>query len=319
LTEISRPAGELRNIRLTVEYEGTAYHGWQSQPDRPSVQGELARAIRRVVNHPVVLYGSGRTDRGVHALGQAANFRTASGIPVHKLLLAINTYLPDDIRVRDVEEVDAAFHARYSAVGKQYRYLLLRTRWAASPEGAGIAEAAVAGTGGPRSPSVLARRFATEVPYDLDLEAMRRGAAFLCGMRDFRAFESYSKRKPPRPGDPPRSTVRTVLAVVVREIGPFILIDAFGRGFLYAMVRTIAGTLLEVGKGARAAETLEAVLDSRDRRRAGFTAPAAGLSLVQVYYAEEALKAAIRAAAGGASRSLPPEGTFEMGLLKMLS
>ncbi len=323
MTEISRPAGELRNFKLTVEYEGSAYHGWQSQRDRPSVQSTLEQAIRKVVQHQVVLYGSGRTDRGVHALGQTASFRTTMDIAAPKLLLAINTYLPEDIRVREVEEVDLAFHARYSAVGKQYRYVILRMR---RPLG-GRADGAAGGTAArppetapaPRSPSVLVRRFSTEVPYELDVEAMRRGAALLPGMRDFRAFESYSKRRPPRPGDSPRSTVRTVLGVMVREIGPFVLIDAFGRGFLYSMVRTIAGTLIEIGKGARAPERLQEILDSRDRRRAGFTAPAEGLLLVAVYYEEKALAAAMRELRGEPAASHASMSRFEEGLLKILS
>jgi tRNA pseudouridine38-40 synthase len=262
------PPLEPRNIKLTVEYEGTAYHGWQSQRGLPSVQGELERAVGRLVAHPVTIWGSGRTDRGVHALGQVANFRTERTIPVEKLLLGINTYLPDDIRVVAAEEAPADFHARYSARGKRYRYTFLRSP-VARP---------------------LVRRFAAQVAGELDLEAMRRAARSLRGVRDFRAFEGSAKRSPPAPGAPPRSTVRTVAAVVVRESGPLVFVDAFGRGFLYGMVRTIAGTLLEVGRGRRSAGELESVLGSLDRRRAGVTAPAHGLCLLSVYYREGELE-----------------------------
>jgi tRNA pseudouridine38-40 synthase len=268
---------EARNLKLTVEYDGTAYFGWQAQGDHPSVQDTLESAAARVVDHPVVIHGSGRTDRGVHAVGQTANFKTPKAIPAAKLLLGINTYLPDDIRVREVEEVPADFHARYSARGKRYRYTVLR-----SPVD-----------------RVLARRFSARFPGPLDIEAMGRAAGALAGVHDFRSFEGRSKRSPPAPGEPPRSTVRTVIGVTVRESGPFLTIDAFGRGFLYGMVRAIAGTLLEVGTGKRAPDSLEAVLASRDRRQAGFTAPARGLCLLAVYYEDVALEAAFQAALAG--------------------
>ena len=268
---------EARNLKLTVEYDGTGYFGWQAQGDRPSVQGTLESAVARVVDHPVVIYGSGRTDRGVHAVGQTANFKTAKAIPAPKLLLGINTYLPEDIRVREVAEAPADFHARYSARGKRYRYTVLRSA----------------------VDRVLARRYTARVPGPLDIVAMSRAAGSLAGVHDFRSFEGRSKRSPPAPGEPPRSTVRTVIGVAVRETGPFVTIDAFGRGFLYGMVRAIAGTLLEVGAGKRTPASVESVLASRDRRAAGFTAPARGLCLLAVYYQDQALEAAFQAALTG--------------------
>src|SRR5262245_19287877 len=159
----------------------------------------IEAAAARVVDHPVTIYGSGRTDRGVHALGQTANFKTGKSIPTSKLLLGINTYLPEDIRVREVEDVAEDFHARYSARGKRYRYTILRSN----------------------VDRVMARRFTEMVTGPLDIEAMGRAAGALAGVHDFRAFEGQSKRRPPAPGEPPRSTVRTVAAVAVREVGPY--------------------------------------------------------------------------------------------------
>jgi tRNA pseudouridine38-40 synthase len=288
-----------RNIKLTVEYEGTRYNGWQRQDDHPTVQGELESAVSRIVDHPVVLYGSGRTDRGVHALGQVANFKTSKGIPAPKLLLGINTYLPDDIRVRSVEEVPPEFHARYSAKGKRYRYTFYRSH----------------------VERVMIRRYCEVIRIPLDLERMRRAAALIRGMRDYKALEGNAKRRAPAPGEAPRSTVRTVLAVTVQESGPFIFIDAFGRGFLYGMVRTIAGTLHEVGEGKRRPEEIEEVLDSLDRRRAGFTAAARGLCLISVYYQGGALEEAIKAVEleEETTKGSDPDGKEHEETLKLFS
>ncbi len=284
-------AAGLRNVKLTVEYEGTRYHGWQRQDDRPTVQGELERAIGRVVDHPVTLYGSGRTDRGVHALGQVANFLTPKAIPGEKLLLGVNTYLPDDIRILAVEDAAPDFHARYSARGKRYRYTILRSR----------------------VERVMLRAGCAVLPTPLDVEAMRRGAAAIRGFRDFRAFEGNIKRRA-RPPDEPRSTVRTVRAVNVREAGPLVCIDAFGKGFLYGMVRAIAGTLIEIGWGRRSPEDVEPIIASLDRRAAGFTAPARGLCLVSVYYSEEDLERAAEASEKGMET---PCGTDGIDMLKL--
>jgi tRNA pseudouridine38-40 synthase len=296
------PGGDLpplsRNLKLAVEYEGTEYNGWQRQDEGTTVQGELEAAVSRIVDHPVVLYGSGRTDRGVHALGQVANFKTSKGIPTPKLLLGINAYLPDDIRVRAVEDVPLDFHARYSAEGKRYRYTFFRSR----------------------NERVMIRRFCEPVRAPLDIERMRKAASLIRGMRDFRAFEGNAKRRAPLPGEAPRSTVRTVLAVTVRESGPFIFIDAFGRGFLYGMVRTIAGTLHEVGQGKRPPEEIEGVLDSLDRRRAGFTAAARGLCLVSVYYRGGELDEAVEVAKmeEKSARKCDPHGKEHEEALKLL-
>ncbi len=284
-----------RNLKLTIEYDGTAYSGWQLQRDIPSVQGEIQRAAAEVVNHAVVIHGSGRTDRGVHALGQVANFKTSSAIACGNLLLGVNTHLPDDIRVREVEEVPPEFHARYSAWGKRYRYTILR-----SP-----------------IERVMVRRFCEVVRAPLDLVAMRAGAARLAGLHDFRAFQGNVKRRATEASGDPPSTVRTVLAVIVNESGPLVTIDAFGRGFLYGMVRAMAGTLLEVGRGRRVPEGVSAAIESRDRRRAGFTAAARGLCLIAVYYDSEKALEAVRHVAQG-SLAEDRAGQEQDRLLKML-
>jgi len=270
------------------------------------VQDALEAALAAIAGSPISITAAGRTDRGVHALGQVANFKTPKTIPPGKLRLGINTYLPEDIRVRAAEEVPADFHARYSAVGKRYRYTVLRD-----------APAAGGGPGGPAAARVLVRRFAAVVPQPLDVEAMRRGARALEGVHDFRAFEASARRKVPAPSDPPRSTVRTVLGVFVREQGPFIFIDAVGRGFLYGMVRAISGTLIEVGARKRRPEEVEAALRSKDRRKAGFTAPPRGLCLMVVYYEREAMVRAVDALSEGRRESDPAAKEHELAL-KML-
>ncbi len=284
-----------RNLKLTIEYDGTGYCGWQLQKARPSIQETLQRAVAEVVDHPVVIFGSGRTDRGVHALGQVANFNTSSVIPCGNLLLGANTHLPDDIRVREVEEVPAEFHARYSAWGKRYRYTILR-----SP-----------------IERVMVRRFCEVVRSPLDLDAMRSGAGCLVGLHDFRAFQGNAKHRRLDAEAVPPSTVRTVLAIVVKESGPLVTIDAFGKGFLYGMVRTIAGTLIEVGTGRRSPGDVAAALESRDRRRAGFTAAARGLHLMAVYYDPEKALDAVRSVAQGAAPD-DPAGQKQEQLLKVL-
>ena len=188
--------------------------------------------------------------------------------------MALNPLLPNDIRVRSAEEAPLDFHARYSARGKRYRYLVLRAR----------------------TEDVFLRRVAAVISSPLDVEAMRRAGRALWGVHDFRAFEVNARRTPPELGAAPRSTVRTVGAVVVREGGNFLGIEALGKGFLYAMVRTIAGTLLEVGRGRLPPEAIGEVLRSKDRRRAGFTASPQGLSLLEVYYAEEEYRSNVAAA-----------------------
>ncbi|MBI4583620.1 MAG: tRNA pseudouridine(38-40) synthase TruA [Planctomycetes bacterium] len=249
----------LRNLKLTIAYDGTAYAGWQVQKEGPpTVQGELVKAVERIVVHPVELHGASRTDRGVHALGQVASLKTTRAIPEKKLLLAFNTYLPPDIVVTKVEEAEADFDARRSATGKHYRYTLLR-----SPV---------------RSP--FAGRFSLRWGGPLDLEAMRAAARHFVGDHDFQAFATHGKNPPPM-------AMRTVYEVSMVEDPPFLHFHVLGRSFLYNMVRAMVGTLLEVGGGRRSPSSVEEALRSRDRRRAGPTAPAQGLCLMRVFYQEE--------------------------------
>lgn len=250
-----------RKALLTVEYEGTGYHGWQFQPGLPTVQGEVQAAVARVVGEPREVSGASRTDRGVHACGQAAAYVHAGPIPIERLPRVLNAYLPKDIRVRRAKEVALEFNPRQDAYGKIYRYTFLCRD----------------------VESVFLRRVTCCVGKTLDVPAMRLAASQLCGKHDFRSFQNASK-------DPPESTVRELFAVDVYEEGPLTHIQVAGSAFLYNMVRNISGTLLEVGLGRRKAERMKEILESRDRRAAGAKAEACGLCLLGVYFSREALE-----------------------------
>jgi len=244
----------MRNVKLTIEYEGSGYAGWQVQTNGLSIQEVLQVAIAAVTGEPEVkLIGSGRTDAGVHAAGQVANFRTETTIPAEALPHAINTKLPDDVAVLAAEDVPEGFHARYSAKGKTYRYSILNRRI--------------------RSP--LARARTALVSRPLDVAAMRMAARDIVGEHDFAAFQSKPNGKP---------SVRTVTGLTVETVGEQIDVLITGNGFLYNMVRAIAGTLIEVGLGKRAPDSLAELIRSCDRSRAGPTAPAQGLCLLEVKY-----------------------------------
>lgn len=242
------------NIKLIIEYEGTAYGGWQSQQNAPTVQDALLEAISRVTGERAVLYGSGRTDSGVHALGQVANFKTEADIPTERYTAALNTLLPDDIRVQSSCAVPDAFHAQFSAKGKRYRYTICNSR---------------PGT-------ALRRRTSWHVAQKLDTEAMERAAAHFTGTHDFSAFQSS--------GGVERETVKTVSLSRITAEGAFIHYDIAAGGFLYNMARIIAGTLVKVGRGKLSPEEIPAIIESGDRGMAGPTAPAKGLCLMEVYY-----------------------------------
>lgn len=251
----------LRTLRLTLEYAGARFAGWQIQPDARTVQGELERALAELLREPVRVVGASRTDAGVHATGQVASFQTPSPLPCEKLLAGLNALLPEDAAVSRVEEAPEGFHARFSALGKHYRYRLL-SRPARSP---------------------LHRGDAWHLPRALDLEAMRQAGALLVGRHDFRAFVS----RPDGDGDCVRTLTRVDVSEAPLEVpggGRLVLVDVVGESFLYKMVRTIVGTLAQVGRGTRPAGDLRALLASGDRRRAGPTAPAHGLTLVRVAY-----------------------------------
>lgn len=242
-----------RNIKLLVEYDGTRYHGWQRQANAPTIQQTLEEGIARVVGHEVTLFGSGRTDAGVHALGQVANFHTSASIAAERLPHAINANVPDDIAVLRAEDAAPDFHARYSARRKTYRYRIVRR--AVRP--------------------AVGAAFVHWHRFPLDVAAMQRAAGLFLGEHDFAAFESHSAGE---------GTVRTITRSDLSEAGERLDYYVTANGFLYNMVRAMVGTLLEIGSGRRPADDVTRLLASRDRKRAGRTAPAKGLCLMQVDY-----------------------------------
>jgi len=244
------------NIKLILEYDGTNYHGWQAQSGsgRPTVQEAVEKALAVLVNGPVKATASGRTDAGVHALGQAANFTTSSTIPAVNVAKALNRLLPPDIRAIRSEEVPADFHARHCAIGKTYQYRILNRP----------------------APSALLRDRAWHVDRRLNAAAMRRAAAALIGKHDFSAFRSASCSA--------KNPVRTLRDLSIRKRGDIIEITLKADAFLMHMARNIAGTLVEAGLGRFTPEEVKRILRSRDRGRAGRTAPACGLYLVEVAY-----------------------------------
>lgn len=246
-----------RLIRLTIEYDGSRYVGWQFQPTGDSIQEQIEAALARILGTPVRLHSSGRTDAGVHARGMVAHFSTESQIPLRAFCQGVNRFLPDDIAVRAASEVPPGFHARFSAIGKWYRYSLYR--------------------GEIRSP--LVGRRAWHLHKSLDLAAMRLAATELVGRHDFAAFRSS--------GCDAKTTSREIFAIAIIEEGELLHLDIRGSGFLRNMVRILAGTLVEIGRGERPVADITRLLRAGDRTRAGVTAPACGLCLMEVFYPEE--------------------------------
>jgi len=244
----------MRNIKLTIEYDGTGYHGWQVQSNLKTVQGVMKEMIARITGERVKLIASSRTDAGVHALGQVATFKTGSSLDARSLKRALNSLLPQDIRVKEVEEVDEAFHARFSAKGKVYEYRILNGDL----------------------PSPFYRHFSWFVPGRLDVARMRKAAMKLVGRHDFSSFCSA--------GSMHRTPVREIYGIHVGQRGGFVVIQMEANAFLKQMVRNIVGTLVEVGKRKLTPSQCSAILEARDRRRAGVAAPAQGLFLVKVNY-----------------------------------
>ncbi len=244
----------MRTVLLTLEYDGTDYVGWQVQPNGPSVQAALERALSTLVKEPVKVTGAGRTDAGVHARGQAASVRTDKGLPLKAFVAGVNALLPKDIAVLSAEEREEGFDARRSARGKIYRYRISNRPG--------------------RSP--LERRFAWEVFQPLSAEAMARAGAALVGRHDFSAFRASDCEA--------STTVREVRRLEVRRSGERVEVEIEATAFLKHMVRNIVGTLVEVGLGRREEASVAAVLAGRDRVQAGATAPAHGLCLEKVFY-----------------------------------
>ncbi|QDT00551.1 tRNA pseudouridine synthase A [Adhaeretor mobilis] len=264
--------------KITLAYDGADFCGWQSQPERRTVQGAFEQAWLDITGESVRVNASGRTDSGVHAMGQVVGVQTESELPAERLLGGLNAKLPDDATVVSVEAAPEGFHAQHQAKSKRYRYAIHNDR----------------------RPSVALRRNAWHVPQQLDIEAMKRAGQALLGKQDFASLESV--------GSPRESTVRTIFSVEViaardegdrnsaatpetiplplppYELNSLILIDVVGDGFLYNMVRTIAGSLVHVGAGRKPVEWMGEMLLAKDRKRAGQTAPAHGLTLVEVGY-----------------------------------
>lgn len=244
----------MRKIHLIVEYDGTDYAGWQRQSNAMTVQEQLERAIKKLTGETLCVHGASRTDAGVHALGQSAHFETESRIPADKFSFALNTLLPADIRVFRSEEVNADFHSRFSGKGKRYRYLFY-----ASPHA-----------------GALNRRTHAHVIYPLDVEKMAREAKTLVGTHDFGAFAAS--------GSVVKDTVRTIYRADVFQNDREIQLIVEGNGFLYNMVRIIAGTLIGVGSGKIEMGAFARAIESGNRLDLGITAPAHGLTLMEVFY-----------------------------------
>ena len=247
------PEGQRRFV-LVCEYDGTAYCGWQRQINGPSVQQALEETLARLTGEPVTVTGSSRTDAGVHALGLCAHFDSATRIPPDKLAFALNTMLPSDIRIRESGLAPEGFHARYSACGKVYRYMFFNSR----------------------HDCAIGRQYAAHVPLPLNERLMHEEAQALCGTHDFAAFAAS--------GSVATSTVRTIYRAQVTRSGETVTLTVLGDGFLYNMVRIIAGTLMEVGTGRRAPGAIARAIETGDRLALGQTAPAKGLTLMRVLY-----------------------------------
>lgn len=240
--------------KLILEYDGTAYAGWQRQPQHPTIQAALEEAIQRITQTPTPVIGAGRTDAGVHALGQVASFRSDRAMSPEEWRRALNGVLPMDISVRAAEPVADDFHARYSARGKRYDYRILNR---------------------PDRPA-LERTRAWHIPKPLDLAAMREAARVLVGRHDFSSFQGSPTET--------ENAVCTVLRLDVDAAEDRVTLVVEADRFLKQMVRAMVGTLVEVGLGKREARQVQAVLEARDRRAAGYTAPPHGLYLVSVTY-----------------------------------
>jgi tRNA pseudouridine38-40 synthase len=250
----------LRNLKLTLSYDGSDFSGWQVQPDASTIQGTLASAIGRLTGENVLPQGSGRTDAGVHALAQVATFSTTSPIPVENFLKALNDILPPSIRILEVKEVPGDFHARKSARAKTYRYRICR--------------AAIC--------SPFLARYVWHFPYPLDENAMSYAAAAIVGEHDFTSFAAVDPERGQENHEV--SNVRTIFSSCFERQDDEFVYTVRGSGFLHHMVRNLVGTLILVGKGTLQSHDIASILAARNRSAAGATAPASGLFLVSVEY-----------------------------------
>ncbi|MDP2912187.1 MAG: tRNA pseudouridine(38-40) synthase TruA [Candidatus Omnitrophota bacterium] len=248
----------MRNIKLTIEYDGAGFNGWQTQRVKgrklKTVQGEIEEAGEKLFGKKINLIGSGRTDAGVHAKAQAANFRTDSRLPLNNIKKGLNNFLPRRISIVSAEEAPLKFHSRFDSKGKLYKYTIVNRK----------------------SRAPLMGRHSAFVSYDLDIETMKKAAKYLVGKKDFKSFQTIGKIK--------RSSVRTVSEIKIASNPPVIEIYIQADGFLYNMARNIVGTLIEVGRGRFEPEKVKEILAKKRRALAGQTAPAKGLCLEKVLY-----------------------------------
>lgn len=244
----------MRNIKIIIEYDGKKFGGWQKQPNKLNIQGEIEKAIEEITGEVTELNASGRTDAGVHSLGQTANFKTNSTIDIEKIPVAINSKLKQSIRIISAEEVDERFHARYSCTGKKYRYIINNSKYG----------------------SAIYRDLEYHMPIKLNVADMKKAIKHFEGEHDFKGFKAS--------GTSSKSSVRTIYSAKVIEEGEKIIIELEGNGFLYNMVRIISGTIVDVGLGKIKPEDIPEIIKSKDRTKAGKTLPPQGLYLVEVYY-----------------------------------
>lgn len=244
----------MRNIKIIIEYDGKGFNGWQKQPNKLNIQGEIERAIQEITGEEVDLIASGRTDAGVHSLGQTANFKTNSSIPIEKFSKAINSKLKKSIVIKSAEEVDERFHSRYSVKSKTYRYIINNSE----------------------NGTAIYRGLEYHVPMKLNYEKMNEAIKYFIGEHDFKGFKAS--------GTSSKSSVRTIFNGEVKKEGERIIIEITGSGFLYNMVRIIAGTLVDIGLEKIKPEEIPDIIESKDRTRAGKTLPPQGLYLLKVEY-----------------------------------
>lgn len=249
----------MKNIKLIISYDGTRYNGWQKQGNtKNTIQEKLEETISRIVGENIELAGSGRTDAGVHALGQVANFRVRqmniTEQTLEKLKDSLNQYLPKDIRILNISEVHGRFHARLNAVGKHYSYRI---------DNGDVAD-------------IFKRKYLVRIEEKLDVELMKEAAEYFIGEHDFMSFCANKKMK--------KSTVRHITKIEIQEKNGIIRLDYYGNGFLYNMIRIMTGTLIEVGLKKRKTEDIKRIIEAKDRKEAGVLAPANGLFLEEVFY-----------------------------------
>lgn len=244
----------MRNIKLTIEYDGKDFNGWQKQPNKLNIQGEIEAVIENITKEKIELIASGRTDAGVHAIGQVANFKTNSNIPIEKIPIAINSQVKNSIRIKSAEEVDERFHSRYNCKRKTYRYIIDNSKYGSS----------------------IFRNMTYHMPIKLNINEMQKAVKYFEGEHDFKAFKSS--------GTSSKSSIRTIYEAKVIEKNEYIILELTGNGFLYNMVRIIAGTLVDVGLEKLKAKDIPVILEKKDRQKAGKTLPPQGLFLVKVEY-----------------------------------